>query len=128
MRSAPLAAARARTGFTLLEVVIALAILGSGVATVLGLLATGVSVTQRTSARVLAAELAEERMEGLLVAPRDALVRGGSTDGVFAPPFEDFRWRTRVGRTDLGVGGTALVEVMVMGQGDSVHLATLARP
>lgn len=118
--------AHSRAGFTLLEAVIALAILGTGVATVLGLLATGVSVTQRTSARVLAAELAEEHMEGLLLLPHARLLGSDGAAGAFAPPYEDFRWRTRIGRGSAA--GLVQVEVMVVGQGDSVHLATLARP
>jgi type II secretion system protein I len=106
-----------RAGFTLLEVVVALAILGTAVAAVLGLLATGVSMTQRAGVRVLVTELAESRMAELLLVP---VATGG--DGRFEPPYETFRWRDRVA---AGAGGTLLLEVHVVGEGDSVHLATL---
>jgi general secretion pathway protein I len=109
-------------GFTLLEVVVALAILGTAVAAVLGLLATGVSMTQRTGVRVLATELAESRMEELILAP-SGTARGD--EGRFDTPYAAFRWRSRVAPAG---GGTVLLEVHVVGEGDSVHLATLRAP
>lgn len=114
--------AHSRAGFTLLEVIIALAILGTGVVAALGILATGTSVTARASTRLLAAELAEARMEEALLRPADAR---GSEQGSFPPPHDDFRWSTRV--APGAVAGTMSVEVSVVGNGDSVHLATLRR-
>lgn len=114
--------AHPRAGFTLLEVIIALAILGTGVVAALGILATGTSVTARASTRLLATELAEARMEEALLRPADA--RGNDAES-FPPPHDDFRWNTRVSRGP--VAGTLSVEVAVVGNGDSVHLATLRR-
>jgi type II secretion system protein I len=114
--------AQSRAGFTLLEVIVALAILGTGVVAALGILATGTSVTARASTRLLATELAESRMEETLLRPADARAR---EEGSFPPPYDDFRWRTRVGPGP--VDGTMSVEVSVLGNGDSVHLATLRR-
>jgi type II secretion system protein I len=110
------------SGFSLLEVVVALAILGTAVAAVLGLLTTGVSMTQRTGVRVLATELAESRMEALLLAPAGELRSG---EGRFDAPYDRFRWRAGVAPA---AGGTLLLEVEVVGEGDSVHLATLRVP
>ncbi|HEX2095192.1 MAG TPA: prepilin-type N-terminal cleavage/methylation domain-containing protein [Longimicrobiaceae bacterium] len=121
-RPARARSAASRAGFTLLEAMVALAILGTGVAAVLGLLASGVSVTQRTQTRVLVTELAQERLESLLLGEPDG-AGDGEAQGRYEEPYGAFRWRTRVapGR----VPGTRLVEVSVAGEGDSVHLATL---
>jgi hypothetical protein len=103
-------------------VVVALAILGTAIAAVLGLLAIGVSTTHRSAVRVLATELAETRMEALMLAPAGEL-RGG--EGRFEAPYDAFRWRAGVAPAG---SGTLLLEVEVVGEGDSVHLATLRVP
>lgn len=105
-------------GFTLLEVMVALVILGTSVAAVLGLLANGAATTQRTRTRVLATELAQERLEALLL---DGDREGAR--GRFPAPYDAFRWTTRFSRGP--VDGTSLAEVVVAGDGDSVHLATV---
>lgn len=112
-----------RAGFTLLEAIVALAILGTGVAVVLALVADGASVTRRAEVRVLAVELAESRLEEILL-PGASLRTADGGRGRF-PAAEGFTWAT-----DVSPGpapGTLLVEVSVVGEGDSVHLATLAR-
>lgn len=112
-----------RAGFTLLEAIVALAILGTGVAVVLALVADGASVTRRAEVRVLAVELAESRLEEILLPGVSARSADGERGG-FAGA-EGFTWAA-----DVSPGpapGTLLVEVSVMGEGDSVHLATLVR-
>ena len=106
-------------GFTLLETMVALAILGTGIAAVLGLLATGTAATHRAHTRALLTELAEERLEMLVL---DAASPAGA-EGALEPPHQGLRWRTRVSRGP--VAGTVLLEAMAMGEGDSVHLATM---
>lgn len=112
-----------RAGFTLLEAIVALAILGTGVAVVLAMVADGASVTRRAEVRVLAVELAEGRLEEILL-PGSSLRAAGGTRGDF-PGADGFTWTA-----DVSPGpapGTLLVEVSVVGEGDSVHLATVAR-
>lgn len=110
-----------RQGFTLLEVMVALAILGTAVAALLSLLAAGTGLQHRAEVRVLAAELADERLQALVLDGEAAVGQGA-----FPPPHAAFRWNARRARGP--VDGTVLAEVVVVGTGDSVHLATVHRP
>lgn len=111
---------RASAGFTLLETVVALAILGASLAVVLGLIGSGLGATQRAHTRTLLSELAHEQME-MLFLQRE--IAWGEDRGTFEPPFQQIRWHSRVAAGD--VEGTVLLEVVVVGQRDSVHLASL---
>lgn len=103
----------------------ALTILGTGVAAVLGLLATGASITGRAADRVLSMELAEQRLEDLLLLPAERVPEMDGAEGVLPAPNEEFRWRTRV--IDGPATGTLLLEVAVLGRGDSAGVSTLRR-
>lgn len=116
-------AADRRAGFTLLEAMVALAILGTSVAAVLALIAGGASLTERTRTRVLVTELVQARLEALLLEGGAAPRADADAQGRYEAPYEAFRWHTRVSRGP--VEGTALLEAIIVGAGDSVHLATV---
>lgn len=115
-----------RSGFVLLEAVVALAILG--VASIVLLQVRSQQIRVATQARELltAQALAEDRISALrmldyelLADPPDSLM-----EGVFPPPFEEFTWSAQV---DLMEDEYDLfgVEVEVLGPVERFPLRTL---
>ncbi|MGH7408747.1 MAG: type IV pilus modification PilV family protein [Candidatus Methylomirabilales bacterium] len=90
MRSARCAAPRTSHGFTLLEVIIALAILGVTFAFAMELLATGVRSAKTSEDYIQAALLARQKMAQVAVLPST----GGEADG--GELGEGFRWVSEV--------------------------------
>src|SRR3970040_1312649 len=75
-------------GFTLLEVVVALAILSGVIVTALITLHYHISVTDRTMAIITATNLAKEKFEEIRISAAPAL-----SEGDFAPYSPEFRWK-----------------------------------
>jgi prepilin-type N-terminal cleavage/methylation domain-containing protein len=97
----PRAAARLRRGLTLVEVIVALAILG-GVLIALGMFAVRLSQSTTSSRiRVQAAQLAADRLEAVKGAPRytaiESLFVATETSVPGNPGFRRQTWVTRVG-------------------------------
>jgi type II secretory pathway pseudopilin PulG len=91
------AAARGRSGFTVLEALIALVIIGLAVVTTVEALGGGLRAEAQVSRHLEAVTLAEARMNALGVLPPDSLaVYAAGRDGVFAPPFDGYRWRAAI--------------------------------
>ena len=94
-------------GFSLLEAVVALAVVGVAGVSALAAFAAELRTTDRAAHAIEANALAEERLARLRLAPRAELepmpdsLRGGR----FAPPFEVYTWeaasRPVSGRDDL---------------------------
>jgi prepilin-type N-terminal cleavage/methylation domain-containing protein len=110
-------AIRARSGFTLVEVIVALAIL-SGV--MLGLGMFSVRLSQATSAarlRVTAAQLAADRLEAAKGAPRYTAIESlyVATEASIAgyPGYARRTWVTRVGGTASDTIDYKIVTVQV---------------
>ena len=74
-------------GFTLLEVVVALAILSGVIVTALITLHYHISVTDRTMAIITATNLAKEKFEEIRISGAPAL-----SEGDFAPHSPEFQW------------------------------------
>ncbi|MFN2567809.1 MAG: prepilin-type N-terminal cleavage/methylation domain-containing protein [Gemmatimonadaceae bacterium] len=88
---------RARRGFTVLEALIALTIIGFAVVATVEALGGGLRAEAQVSRQLEAVTLAESRMNELGALPRDSLLQYvRRRDGVFAPPFERYRWRTAI--------------------------------
>lgn len=83
-----------RRGFTLLEAVVALAILGVAVVAVLGAFAGDLRATERVRRTLVAEVLAEQRLATLrlLGAAELASVPDSLRHGTFAAPLNDYRW------------------------------------
>jgi len=121
-----------RSGFVLLEAVVALAILGVASIVLLQVRAQQIRVATQAHELLTAQALAEDRISAirmldylLLADPPDSLMAG-----VFPPPFEEFTWTARV---DLMEDEYDLfgVEVEVLGPAERFPLRTLmhrARP
>lgn len=115
-----------RSGFVLMEAVVALAIIGL---VAIGLLsATGAQMRAAGKARVLltARALAEDRLSALELLDYNAIVDipDSLAAGRFAPPFEAFSWTARVEpmEDEYDLFGA---EVVVTGNGESFPLRTL---
>ncbi len=104
---------RARTGFTLIEVLIALVILATGIVIVLQAFQTAASALERTRDAMRATHLIRVRLDDLSVGPRQP-PRDGR--GRFADSYADFEWEQRVAGGDLA-GGLYRVTVEVWRSG-----------
>lgn len=112
-------------GFTLLEVLVALAILGTVVAGWLAAFGSELRTMARSSEVVTAASLARERLASieLLAAHRLPSLPDSLEAGAFPEPLEMYRWAASA----RAVRGRSLVEldVTVSGPGASRRLTTL---
>ncbi|PLX96306.1 MAG: type II secretion system protein GspI [Desulfuromonas sp.] len=87
-------------GFTLLEVMVALAIVATSLVALLGLINRSVTINDRLQQTTRATLLAQSKMSEIELAANN----GGSLDaeeGFFADPFESFHWRTHYESTPL---------------------------
>jgi len=121
---------RDRRGFTILEAVIALAIVGLAGVAALEALGGELRAADRAGSVSTAAALAQDRLAALTVLPAldlsplaDSLARGA-----FSEPFADYRWSATV-RPALGEADLYDVAVAVAGRGTDYTVATrLYRP
>ena len=115
---------RVRTGFTLLEAIVALAIVSIVCIGVLAAEGSGLRAEATAAQRLPLASLAADRMAALdadggsLASIPDSLARGS-----FAPPFTDTRFTTRVERIGSSPG-LYEVRVTVANDRDSVSMIT----
>jgi type II secretory pathway pseudopilin PulG len=97
----------AEGGFSLLEAVVALAIVGLAGVSALAAFGAELRTTERAGRALEAAALAEERLAHLRLAPRRDLdpLADSLRRGRFAAPFGDYAWeatsRSPSGRTDV---------------------------
>ena len=80
-------------GFTLLEVMIALAIAGIALIALLSLSNRSISVNERLQKITQATLLAQDKMGETEAAFESGTLSEDEVEGVFDPPFEAFRWR-----------------------------------
>ncbi|MEW6441485.1 MAG: prepilin-type N-terminal cleavage/methylation domain-containing protein [bacterium] len=84
-------------GFTLLEVMVAVAILGIAMTTLHYGQAQAIRAQARTENMIVATMKAMERMHEIAFLRPEELPRAGeSEEGAFEPPYERFHWRVRV--------------------------------
>ncbi|HEV2146393.1 MAG TPA: prepilin-type N-terminal cleavage/methylation domain-containing protein [Longimicrobiaceae bacterium] len=82
------------SGFTLLEALVALAILGLALVPLLGVFSAGLGTHGRVEESLEAVALAEARMNELALVPPDSVARYlEPKNGTFPAPFERYRWR-----------------------------------
>lgn len=115
---------RARSGFTVLEALIALVIIGFAVVGTVEALGGGLRAQRQVSRHLEAVALAESRINELGVLQPDSIAYyAGGRDGVFEPPFESYRWRASMEPVS---GSRSLVQadVTVSWQGGSYALQT----
>jgi prepilin-type N-terminal cleavage/methylation domain-containing protein len=116
---------RARGGFTLLESLVALLILGVALTPLLGAVTDGVRKQGRLREMHESVALAEAKMEELAMVPADSIAlyvrpRGGW----FAAPFGGYRWRALL-RPDPESPALVRGAVLVEWRGGSYSLETI---
>ena len=87
-------------GFTLLEVMIALAIVGIALVTLIGLETRTVQLAERQQRVTQATLLAQEKMTEIEIGGQTLSGLGGR-DGLFEEPFELYRWTVALEPTPL---------------------------
>ena len=90
-------------GFTLLEIMIALAIVAIALVSLLGLANRSIAVQERLQRMTRATLLAQEKMTEIELAAEAETLVFEPAAGVFAEPFSDFRWRLEFADTPLPV-------------------------
>ncbi|MEJ2182154.1 MAG: type II secretion system protein [Nitrospirota bacterium] len=105
---------RSSRGFTLLEVMIALAIVGGLLVTLLYTLGYHLDVAARQEAATVATMLAKNKLTDFKEDPTEE-------SGSFPEPFEDFRFRVQ--RLASPYPGVLRVKVTVTGRGEEVSLS-----
>lgn len=85
-------------GFTLLEVMVAMAVAGLALLALLQVVSTASDGTMRARVHTRALALAEGKMEELVSRPSPSLLAADGLSGRFEEPFERFRYRVRVRR------------------------------
>lgn len=124
------AADRSQRGFSLLEALIALTIVGLAAVAGLSAFAAQLRAAERTRTALEAQSLAEEQMAQLRVLPARSYrsLPDSLRHGHFAPPFERYEWRRAV-RARPGMPDLFSASVEILWAGGSYALETrLYRP
>ena len=88
--------------FTLLEIMVALAIVGVAMVALLSLGNRSIGVHDRLQHLTQATLLAQQKMaESELEASRDGVAQLTDSSGAFIEPFTDYHWRIAISRTPL---------------------------
>lgn len=95
-----------RRGFTLLEVMLALAIFAIAVASLVGFQARGYINDARARHLTTAVQLARDKMTQYQLDIEKDIAKGGFPEekedsGVFDKPFDDYRWKAEVRKVEL---------------------------
>jgi len=98
-------------GFTLLEVVVALAIVSAALVSLLSLGNRSVAVHDRLRHITQATLLAQQKMAETEVSSRQGRLERTVQSGVFTAPFADYRWRLEFSATPLPSVTVATVTV-----------------
>lgn len=86
-----------RHGFTILEVLVAIFVVGTVLSAIVALVGTNLSQLARVRSEIDRSRLAEERLRAIESDLTGGLeVRDGIEEGRFDPPNEDLAWRTSV--------------------------------
>jgi prepilin-type N-terminal cleavage/methylation domain-containing protein len=115
---------RVERGFTLIEALIALVIIGLTVVATIEAFGAGLRAQREVDGHLDAVALAEARMDELALLSLDSMSRYAEPrEGVFAPPFGRYRWRAEA-REVAGSPALRRVVVTVGWDAGSYTLAT----
>lgn len=92
---------RLSPGFTLLEVMIALAIVAIALVTLLALGNRSIGIHARLQRMTQATLLAQRQMTAVEIRERASKSEPQAEEGTFEPPFEGYRWRTAYEETPV---------------------------
>ena len=89
---------RPKNGFTLLEIMAALAIVATALVALLGAHLKSLDLAYKHKEQTLAAMLARQKIEESLMIPFDEL---SSDSGDFSPSYPEIEWETEVSKADI---------------------------
>jgi general secretion pathway protein I len=115
-----MSARRPKNGFTLLEIMAALAIMATALVALLGTHLTSLDLAYRHKEQTLAAMLAQQKMGESLTIPFDEL---SSDSGDFAPDHPEIEWEMEV--SDADIENLKEVRVVVRMPDDTFELESL---
>jgi len=104
-------AAEPASGFTLLEVMIALAIVAVALVTLLGLTTRSLTLNERVQRITQATLLAQQRLAEIETGAAQE-PPGEAASGHFSPPFDGYRWRVNYVETPLAAVRQVTVAVI----------------
>lgn len=87
-----------KNGFTLLEVVVALAIIATVLVTLLGTHLMSLNLAHKNQEQTLIAMLARQKLEEIRVTPFDSL---NNDSGDFSPEYPNFSWEISVEEAEI---------------------------
>ena len=117
-----------RSGFSLLEAMLTLAILGMVAASVLAAFSTNLRTAFRARAQLEAAALAETTLTRARMLTETELDRFAEREPrIFEAPFDDYRWTMSISRVD-GEPRLFQATVMVSSSEASFRLVSRVRP
>ena len=90
-----------RSGFTLLEIMIALAIISIAMVSLMSLANRTIGVHDRLQQLTVATLLAQQRMAEAEVSSQHGTLDSGDSRGTFADPYQDYSWRISYADTPL---------------------------
>lgn len=118
---------RYKSGFTLIEVVIAGVILAIGVTTLLTLTSRSLSMQRRGEEKIVAATILDELLSAVLTEGPQDYVRLHSTTGPCEPPFTDWEYRIEI-EDAVGSDPFQVLAQIVSPNGGVYECATLIAP
>lgn len=94
------------TGFTLLEVMVAIAILAMSMTAIIGLTGSAMMKSARSEKLLVATMLARQKMTDVELTLRKGMLKGEfpdekSEDGEFEDPFKEYLWKMEIRRVEL---------------------------
>ncbi len=99
-------------GFTLLEVMIALAIAGIALVTLLSLSNRSIGVNDRLQKITQATLLAQEKMSEIEASAENGELEISADEGQFEDPFQEYRWQLSFEDTPLASVTMVIVNVL----------------
>ena len=122
-------AVRGTDGFTLLEVMVAVAVIAIAFVTLIGAQSQSVAIATGSKFDAVASQLGQRQIAELSLLDYNELTR---STGYFGDDFPGFSWKaevTELSEGDTGIKGSAgmlkAVEVTVQDEQDAAHLYTL---
>lgn len=118
-----------RRGFTLIEALVALTVLGVAVVAATGAFAGGFRAQRAVERHGIAVALADARLAEMELYEDDSLASyGRARDGRFAPPFDAYRWRAIVRRDSVVPALVGAAVLVAWERGEYTLETTFYRP
>jgi type II secretion system protein I len=116
-----------RTGFTLIEVLIAGVILAIGMTTLLTLTSRAINLQRRGEQKIVAAALLDELLGSVLTEGPQDFIQIQSTSGACEPPFEDWEYTVDIDNA-VGSDPYKVLATVIAPDERSYECATLIAP